>query len=390
MADENQVKTQVAADNAQQDPAMEAAQKPTGGKSPGDPVKRWTRIILIICLALLAWYLRADRVTPFTAQARVHALVVPVAPEVSGTITGVFVSNNQVVEKGQELFQIDAERYQFAVQNAEAALQQAYQGLGAAGSNVDAARARLDSARANQDRTRLDTERMRRIRQQDPGAISQRRLESAEASLKVSEGQVVAAEAGLQAAIEQLGEPGDKNSAVQQAQAALDGARLDLERAMVRAPEAGVVTGVQLDIGNFAGAGQPQMTFIATHNIWIQADLKENNLGHISPGNEVGIIFDVLPGKILKGTVREIGFGVDVASPPLGKLPTIQNDKNWLRAAQRYPVLVDFELPVNMKGMTHLKVGSQATVVVYTGSYPVSNVLARMMMRIRSILTYAY
>jgi multidrug resistance efflux pump len=88
--------------------------------------------------------------------------------------------------------------------------------------------------------------------------------------------------------------------------------------------------------------------------------------------------------------VREIGFGVDVASPPLGKLPTIKNDKNWLRSAQRYPVLIDFELAVTMKGMTHLKVGSQATVVVYTGSYPVSNALGRLMMRMRSMLTYAY
>lgn len=390
MADENQLETQDAAEKAQQEPATEGAQKPAGGKAAANPVKTWTRVILIICLALLAWYLRADRVTPSTSQARVHALVVPVAPEVSGTITGVFVSNNQVVVKGQELFQVDVERYQFAVQNAEAALQQAYQGLGAAGANVDAARARLDSARANQDRSRLDTERMRRIRQQDPGAISQRRLESAEASLKVSEGQVVAAEAALQAAIDQLGEPDDKNSAVQQAQAALDGARLNLERATVRAPEFGVVTGVQLDTGNFAGAGQPQMTFIATHNIWIQADLKENNLGNISPGDEVGIVFDVLPGKVFEGTVREIGFGVDVDSPPLGKLPTIHNDKNWLRAAQRYPVLIDFELPVNSQGKTPIKVGSQATVTVYTGSYPLSNPLARVIMRVRSILTYAY
>jgi multidrug resistance efflux pump len=390
MADENQVEAREAAEKAQQEPATEGARKPAGGKPPANPVKTWTRIILILCLALLAWYLRADRVTPSTSQARVHALVVPVAPEVSGTITGVFVSNNQVVAKGQELFQIDAERYQFAVQNAEAALQQVYQGQGAAGANVDAARAQLDSARANEDRSRLDTERMRRIRQQDPGAISQRRLESAEASLKVSQGQVVAAEAALQAAIEQLGEPDDKNSAVQQAQAALDGARLNLERATVRAPESGVVTGVQLDTGNFAGAGQPQMTFIATHNIWIQADLKENNLGNISPGDEAGIVFDVLPGEVFAGTVREIGFGVDVDSPPLGKLPTIQNDKNWLRAAQRYPVLIDFELPANGRGKTPIKVGSQATVVVYTGTHPLSNSLARMVMRVRSILTYAY
>ena len=199
-----------------------------------------------------------------------------------------------------------------------------------------------------------------------------------------------AAEAAVQAAIEQLGEPGDRNAAVQQALAALDSARLNLVRATVRAPEAGVVTGVQLDKGNFAGAGQPQMTFIATHNIWIQADFKENNLGHIDPGDEVAVVFDVLPGHVVRGTVREIGFGVDVGNPPLGKLPTIQNDKSWLRSAQRYPVLVDFELPRDRDGITRLKVGSQATVVVYTGTHPLFNLLSRLLMRLRSILEYAY
>ena len=378
MAEEAEVKQQ-------QSP--EADQSTPTGK---DPVKRWTVIVLVICAALLVWYLRSDRVTPMTSQARVHALVVPVAPEISGTVSSVSVSNNQLVEAGQELFQIDAERYGYGVQNAEAALEQAYQGQGAAGANVDAARAALQSAKANRERARLDAERMRRIREQDPGAISQRRLESAEASLALAEGNVEAARAGLQAAIEQLGKPGDENATVQQARAALASARLDLERATVRAPESGVVTGVQLDKGNFAGAGQPQMTFIATHNIWIQADFKENNLGNIDPGDKVAIVFDVLPGQVISGTVREVGFGVDVGNPPLGKLPTIQNDKSWLRAAQRYPVLIDFELPRNREGKTRIKVGSQATVTVYTGTHPLFNTLGRLVMRLKSWLEYAY
>jgi multidrug resistance efflux pump len=359
-------------------------------KPAKDPVRKWTLIILIVCAALLVWYLRSDRVTPMSSQARVHALVVPIAPEVSGSVTSVSVSNNQLVEAGQELFRLNEEQLRFALQTAEAALDQAYQGQGAAGANVDAARASLESARANMERNRLDVERMRRIREQDPGAISERRLESAESSYTSAQSRVEAARATLQAAIEQLGKPGDQNAMVQQALASVDSARLNLERATVRAPEAGVVTGVQLDKGNFAGAGQPQMTFIATHNIWIQADFKENNLGHLDPGDEVDVVFDVYPGRIFPGTVREVGFGVDVGNPPLGKLPSIQNDNNWLRSAQRFPVLIDIELPLDSEDRTRLKVGSQATVVVYTGTHPLFNLLARLFMRMQSILTYAY
>ena len=56
----------------------------------------------------------------------------------------------------------------------------------------------------------------------------------------------------------------------------------------------------------------------------------------------------------------------------------------------RGPVLVDFELPLNNEGRTRMKVGSQATVVVYTGTHPVFNVLARLVMRLKSWLEYAY
>lgn len=375
-----------APDSKAESPAPDKAAEPT---RKTDPVRRWTIIVLVVCAALLIWYLVADRITPYSAQARVHALVVPIAPEVSGTVTGVMVRNNQTVNKGQELFQIDIERYQYALQTAQATLDQARQAQGAAQANVDAARAGLASAVANEERARLDAIRMRKIREQDPGAISKRRLESAEATLASAHSNVTAAQAGVQAALEQLGKAGDLNAAVQQALAAYESARLNLERATVRAPEDGVVTGVQLDKGNFASAGAPQMTFIATHNIWIQADFTENNLGHLDPGDKVEIVFDVFPGRVFEGTVREIGFGVSVDNPPLGALPTIQNDDSWLRPAQRFPVLIDFELPVENQ-TTRIKVGSQASVIVYTGASPLFNTLGRLYMRTMAYLTYAY
>jgi multidrug resistance efflux pump len=131
------------------------------------------------------------------------------------------------------------------------------------------------------------------------------------------------------------------------------------------------------------------MTFIAVDNIWIQADFTENNLGNIQPGNKVQIVFDVLPGEVFSGSVRELGFGVAIDSAPLGSLPTINNDQGWLRASQRYPVLIDFDLP-SRQGTSGLRVGSQAAVVVFTGSNSLINSLARLQIWLNSILTYAY
>ena len=353
-----------------------------------NPVRRWTFIVLALAIVLFAWYLRADRVTPYTSQARVNALVVPIAPEVSGTVTAVSVSNNQAVEAGQELFQIDIARYQLAVDTAQANYQSATQAVGAAEANVAAATASVDAARASMQRSRQDAMRMRSIREQDPGALSARRLESAEAALAASQASLRAAEANRDKALQDLGAEGERNSRILQAQTALDQALLNLERATVRAPERGLVTGVRVDKGNFAAAGAPQMTFVAIHNVWVQADFTENNLGHLDPGDRVEIVFDAIPGRVVKGRVREIAYGVAVDTAPLGALPTIKNDPNWLRQAQRYAVLIDFDLPPD--DLRLLRVGSQASVVAYSGDHWFSNPLAAFIIRVLSLLTYAY
>lgn len=130
------------------------------------------------------------------------------------------------------------------------------------------------------------------------------------------------------------------------------------------------------------------MTFISTDDVWVQADFTENNLGHVDRSDEVGVIFDAFPGRVFKGTVRTTGFGVAVDSAPLGSLPTIQNNRQWLRDAQRFPVVIDFEVPA--EDMRKLKVGSQASVIIYASDNWIFNMLGKLYIRIGSLLSYAY
>jgi len=354
-----------------------------------DPVRKWTLIVVGMCVVLIAWYLVADRHTPYTSQARVHALVVPIAPQVSATVTDVFVSNNQYVEEGEELFRVDPERFRLAVETAEANLQSARQATGASAANIDAAEASLGSALANQTRSEQDVVRMRGIKEEDPGAISVRRLQSAEATYSISVQQVAAARASLEKAKQDFGEEGEQNVRILQAQAGLSQARLDLQRTSIRAPTDGLVTDVRVDRGNFASTGAPQMTFLAIHNIWVQADFTENNLGNIEPGAKVEISFDALPGKVFKGKVRSVGFGVAVDTAALGALPTIDNNRQWLRDAQRFAVVVDVE-DLGSGKLSGIRVGSQASVMVYAGDNWILNSIAWIYVRVASILSYAY
>lgn len=361
---------------------------PSRGRS-GDPVRRWTIVILVLCLALIVWYVVGDRLTPFTSQARVEAYVVPIAPEVSGTVAAVDVTNNQFVEAGERLLQIDTSRYALTLESAEADLVSTRQSVDAATAGLVSAQARLKSARADLVKEEKNSERLKNIFEEDPGAISQRRLDSAVASLESARARVESAEADLEKARLDLGPVGEDNPRLLAARSAVEQARINLDRTTVIAPDRGLVTDVRIDTGNFAQASQPLMTFVAIHNIWIQADLTENNLGNVEPGDEVEFVLDVRPGRVFRGRVRSVGYGVSTGSDPLGSLPTIDNDQNWLRDAQRFPVLVDLDESVLREGIG-IRVGSQADVIVYTGEHGFMNLLGQIYIRLMSWFTYLY
>ena len=194
-----------------------------------------------------------------------------------------------------------------------------------------------------------DASRQERLHEEDPGAISVRRLEIAQSTREEARSKVARAEADLRKAEEAAGDQRRQTTHNCAAHAAaVQKAELDLTRTRVLAPARGAVTDLRVDVGNFAQAGAPVMTLIAIHDVWISADMTENNLGHIDPGDEVAIVLDVMPGEVLKGRVRSVGGGVGTGqSSPPGTLPTVENSRDWLRQAQRIPVAVEFDAAGN-------------------------------------------
>ncbi|MDM0030520.1 HlyD family secretion protein, partial [Variovorax saccharolyticus] len=255
---------------------------------------------------------------------------------------------------------------------------------------VEAARASLQAAVANHVYARQDASRLEQIFKEDPGAISVRRVETAQASLIKALSQVKAAEADLRRAQETAGDSGEANAQLISARSAIEKAELDLQRTRLVAPARGRVTDLRTDAGQFAQAGTPAMTLIAMHDLWISADMTENNLGNINPGDPVAIVLDVMPGQVLKGRVRSLGSGVGSgkqAQP--GTLPAIDNSRDWLRQAQRFPVTIEFD-PVEIERLRGVRIGGQAEVLVYTGDHPVMNRLGALYIGLMSYLSYLY
>lgn len=364
----------------------------TEAKATKRSVQVGSLIILLLIVGSLIWYLFADRYTPYTSQARVDGYVVGVAPKVAGLVTEVWVQNNMQVEVGQKLFQIDPSQYTIALDKAKSGLETTQRQVDAGGAAVRSARANLLSAQANLVKAQKDTTRLEALRESDEGTISLRRLEVSRATLEQAKAGVTSAEAAIEQAIEQQGGEVDANNAnLKAAQSAVDKAELDLANTIVRATTNGIITDLQAEAGQYAGTGTPVLTLIAMQDVWVRADFTENNLGHLRAGNSVELVFDVLPGQTFEGEVRSIGLGVSATAAPVpGTLPTIDNNRDWLRQSQRFPVIVQFDLEQHEALREQLRVGGQATVIVYTGEHPILNPLGRLYMKLMSYLSYAY
>lgn len=364
---------------------------PSPAPSPSaDPAGKGVKVVVVLIVLSLAWYLFADRYTPYTQQARVQAFVVPVASEVSGRVTRVLVHNNQDVQAGAILFEVDPQQYRIAADRARADLESMRRQIGASTAGIASAQAGLRAAQANEVKARQDSDRLERLYSEDPGTVSLRRLEVARATHTQAVSQVDAARAEVERAREQQGGSEEDNAKLRSSAAALEKAELDLANSQVRARIAGLITDLRTEAGQYAAAGSPVMTLIAIHDIWITADLTENNLGRVEPGTPVGIVLDALPGRVLSGRVRSIGYGVSVGqSPPPGSLPTIQNSRDWLRPAQRFPVIVEIDKG-ELTTLRGIRVGGQAEVMAFPTDGNPLNPLGRIFLHLMSWLSYVY
>jgi len=351
-----------------------------------DPVRLVTLIVLALCVLVFIWYIRADRLTPYTSQARIQALIVPIVPRVSGHLTEVGVRLHSKVEKDQLLFQLDRRPFELAVRSAEAQLDQVTKELGVQGASVKSAAGRLGVARAQLDRAQRNYDRTQSILADNPGALSLADKDRTETGLAQSVERVSSAEADLEKAQQQLGEAGPENAQLRVAIAAVEQAHLDMTFSSVLAPSRGAIENFNVDVGHYAPAGQPIATFVSTHDIWIQADMRENNLGRIEPGDPVEFVLDAAPGRIFAGTVRSVGYGVSAgAGGSRGDLPTVGSSEGWLREPQRFPVIIDFDESAT-SGL--VRIGGQVDVIVYADESTLLELIGKLSIRLRGWLSY--
>lgn len=401
----------------------EAAPDAGPANEPAPRADRRTRLLgiggalLAVAALALGVHLFLTRGEETTDDAQVEADVVPVAPRVPGAVVRVLVTDNQLVKKGDLLFEIDSAEYAARARQAEAelatasaqaaaadaqvlvveasarggfagaraAVSSSSAGLQGADAQILAARAALRRAEAEERKAASDLDRAKQLRAGD--AIAQAQLDGAQAAADTAEAGVAAARAQLAAAEEakhgaagRVGEAQGRldqsapigaqiaaahanadlaHARVKSAEAALELARLQLSYTRVSAAADGEVSKLSVREGQLLAPAQP-VAQLVPRETYLVANFKETQVGAMSPGQEADIEIDAYGGKKLEGRVESISGGTGAR---FSILPPDNASGNFVKVVERVPVRIAWRSPPRDLA---LRAGLSAGVTVHT------------------------
>jgi membrane fusion protein (multidrug efflux system) len=308
--------------------------------------------LLCLLLVLPAGYLYWDYTSHFetTDDSYIAARQFAIAPEVSGYITAVPVTDNEHVAAGQVIARIDDRTYRAALAQAEAQVAAAKANI----ENIDAqmsvqqAQISADQAQVEKAQAALVFAQQQAARyqylaktiagtvqnaQQYTSQLQQQQsaLDSAQATLKLAQRQVEALKAQRDSAVASLA----------QAKAQRDQAQLNLSYTTVTADQPGRVVQLGAAVGQYAQPGT-NLTMFVPDDIWVWANYKETQLNHMRPGQRVKIDIDAYPDRTIRGHVASVQPGSGTA---FSLLPAENATGNWVKIVQRVPIKIVMDDP---------------------------------------------
>jgi len=352
-------------------------------------------VVAVVVGALLFWW--HSTFYEETDDAQVSGHIIQISSRIAGQVYKVNVDENQYVEAGTVLAEIDPRDFEVAAQQSEATRQAAEANaeanqvgvpvttantgstLSSAGSDVssanasieqavrqlEAAHARVDQAKANNDKAQHDLERYAPLVEKD--VISKQQFDAAVAAAASTKAALADARASEQAAEQavriarqraqqaefqlkaaqtapqqiaiQRAKANQAAAQAQQAKAAVDQARLNLTYTKIVAPVSGIITRKSVEIGQNVSVGQNMMTLVSLDDIWITANFKETQLRHMKQGQEVEIKVDAY-GHKYTGVVAQIG---GATGSVLSLFPPENATGNYVKVVQRIPVRIDLK-----------------------------------------------
>jgi membrane fusion protein, multidrug efflux system len=312
------------------------------------PPDRWQRARLpllvtgpVVAVVLATYFYLSGGRYEKTEDAYVMTARTAISANVPGRVVELAVRDNQPVRRGDLLYRLDDAPFRIYVDEAQAQLATARLQIESLKATYLQRQGDLAAAQETLAFQQSELERQRRLIAS--GISSQAQVDRATHALDEARARLASVQHEIMGVIAQLGgnpqiEPA-KHPAVLQAQAALDRARLNLSYTTITAPSDGVVTRVeQLQVGSYITASTPVFALVSTRDVWLEANFKEDQLGHMRTGQAASVRIDSYPGRTFKGKVVSVSPGT---GSQFSMLPAENATGNWVKVVQRLPVRIE-------------------------------------------------
>ena len=341
------------------DPAEPRSASPGSGPGTvlrGHPLR--TVILLAIALiaavaALRAW--RYAQTYQSTDDAEIDAHIDPVSARISGTITRVYVEDNQQVKKGALLVEIDSSRYTDALERARANEDEAAATVEELRSAVTSAQAQLAAAEANGVQARRDAHRWADLKNRR--IVSPHESEQYETAASVATADSAAVRAEIVAYQKTLLGAEAARKAAHAARAQVE---LNLSYTKIFAPADGIVGKRSAEAGQRVQPGEDLMAIVRNDDLWVTANFKETQLGRIHPGDSATIHVDSLD-QDLTARVESLA---GASGEKYAVLPAENATGNYVKVVQRIPIRI--RLRRGQQEVSELRPGMSVEATVWT------------------------
>ncbi|RON40004.1 HlyD family secretion protein [Pseudomonas brassicacearum] len=305
-------------------------------------------IVLLVAGGFFAQWFFKGRFYESTDNAYVQGEITRVSSQLGARIDQVLVQDNQHVEKGQLLIKLEGDDFHLAVDRANATLAtreaerlQARSKLTQQASLIAASEAQVASSQASLGRSQIDLSRAQTLRK--PGYVSEERVTTLSADNHIARSQVTKAQADAQSQRQQINSLAAEikrlDAMIANAKTDLAQAELNLTRSEIHAPISGLIGQRAAREGQYVQAGAYLMSIVPDQDIWIQANFKETQIGHMQPGQTAELTFDAYSNTPIEARVDSL-FAASGAQFSL--LPPDNATGNFTKVVQRIPVKLTF------------------------------------------------
>lgn len=353
------------------------------------PVNKWTvptavlgGVFLVAGLILLMNYNH-----PYTYQAQKAVISIPVTPQVTGVVKSVTDKPNQLIKKGEVLFQIDPVRYQARVDRLKADLVTATHNISVLRNELTEAIANTDRVSAERDRLYKDYQRYLQGSKAKVNPFSESDIDNARQNYLAQDAMVkgsVAEQAQIKSQLDSV--VNGEQSQVASLRAQLAEAQYNLDQTTVRAPDDGYVTQVLIRPGTYAAALplRPVMVFIPAQKRQIVAQFRQNSLLRLQNGDEAEVVFNALPGQVFAGKLTNVLPVVPGGSyQAQGALQSL----NVTPGTDGVLALIELEPNADIDALPD---GIYAQVAVYSTHVEHLSVMRKVLLRMTSWMHYLY